>query len=339
MAMRTTFTRNSARTRWAADGTLHTAAIDEPRKTYDPVTGEYQGLIIDAQTTGYIESSINQWRSSPINGTLSTAQALPGFYEAQKATAGASGFQTVTSFGSAINSIAAVIERGTTNGLNFQIREPGKGRVMSLGFSFSGEYTSGDNDYSFARKISAAGPNGSEVWEIFASVTSGVVDRVQMGFGGSGQTAYVHYVQVTGRQRYTQPILVQSGAATAAADFFDAPGARNEYGPGLHTWQCAVRMSRDPGQPTVLGYADGRIYAENGRLQIDGPGTLRQPDGPHAPGDYVPFLWDVQFPGAAPDFALGGSIGDSDWWNGHLVDINPQTRVLRESEKLAWLAR
>ena len=92
-----------------------------------------------------------------------------------------------------------------------------------------------------------------------------------------------------------------------------------------------------PRVPTIIGSAEHRIYAANGRLHLDGPGELIQPNGEHAPGDYVPFVWNVQFPGAAPDFTLGREHGDANWWNGHLVDIVPFPRQLSQAEINAWV--
>lgn len=49
-----TFTRNSTATYTGPDGLLKTAAINEPRYDYDPVTGECKGILIEEQRTNLL---------------------------------------------------------------------------------------------------------------------------------------------------------------------------------------------------------------------------------------------------------------------------------------------
>lgn len=51
------FSRASTATYIGRDRLIHTAAINEPRFTYDPVTGEALGLLVEGQATNFVEFS------------------------------------------------------------------------------------------------------------------------------------------------------------------------------------------------------------------------------------------------------------------------------------------
>lgn len=54
-----TFTRNSTATYTGPDGVLRTAAVNQPRYDYDPVTGECKGILIEEQRTNLAIDSEN----------------------------------------------------------------------------------------------------------------------------------------------------------------------------------------------------------------------------------------------------------------------------------------
>lgn len=65
-----TFARGSEATYFDAGGVLRTAAVDEPRFTYDPETGEALGLLIEEQRTNLLTGSDKVSTALPtINGT------------------------------------------------------------------------------------------------------------------------------------------------------------------------------------------------------------------------------------------------------------------------------
>jgi hypothetical protein len=51
------FTRNSAATYIGPDGYIKTAGVNQPRFEYDPVTGEYKGLLVEESRTNYFIAS------------------------------------------------------------------------------------------------------------------------------------------------------------------------------------------------------------------------------------------------------------------------------------------
>jgi hypothetical protein len=53
-----TYERASTATYFDASGTLHTAAVDEPRYDYDPATGQALGLLIEEDSTNNVLSSL-----------------------------------------------------------------------------------------------------------------------------------------------------------------------------------------------------------------------------------------------------------------------------------------
>ena len=70
-----TFTRSSTGTYVGSDGYIKTAAADEARFDYDPVTGESLGLLIEEQRTNFINYSENfeNWNRFD-GGLMSTNQ-------------------------------------------------------------------------------------------------------------------------------------------------------------------------------------------------------------------------------------------------------------------------
>jgi hypothetical protein len=70
-----TFTRNSSGTYVGDDGLIKTAAINEPRFEFDPVTGEFKGLLIEERKTK-ISSTIG-FPLGPLSSTGSTAIISP----------------------------------------------------------------------------------------------------------------------------------------------------------------------------------------------------------------------------------------------------------------------
>jgi hypothetical protein len=66
------YTRNSSGTYVGSDGLIKTAAINEPRFDYDPVTGEYKGLLIEESRTNVITQSENTETYTASNATIST---------------------------------------------------------------------------------------------------------------------------------------------------------------------------------------------------------------------------------------------------------------------------
>lgn len=68
-----TFTRSSTATYTGPDGLLKTAAINQPRYDYDPVTGECKGLLVEEQRTNLITNSDLR----PSNVVVQYARAYP----------------------------------------------------------------------------------------------------------------------------------------------------------------------------------------------------------------------------------------------------------------------
>jgi hypothetical protein len=60
------FTRNSAATYVGSDGLIKTAAVNQPRFDFDPVTGEYRGLLVEQNRTN------RSWFSNVITNSLNT---------------------------------------------------------------------------------------------------------------------------------------------------------------------------------------------------------------------------------------------------------------------------
>ena len=80
-----TFTRNSPGTYVGADGYIKTAATNEPRFDYDPITGEFKGLLVEESRTNYqktdiptniIQASIESTTELAPNGTNTAIKLL-----------------------------------------------------------------------------------------------------------------------------------------------------------------------------------------------------------------------------------------------------------------------
>ena len=82
-----TFSRASEATYVDAGGIIQTAAVDEPRFNYDPVTGEFLGLLIEESRTNLLRYSedLSQWTAID-NATLSSAPSSPGTTNASRVT-------------------------------------------------------------------------------------------------------------------------------------------------------------------------------------------------------------------------------------------------------------
>jgi len=335
MAMRTTFSRNSTAGVFGPDGDRLSIAADQMRVDYDPQTLTRLDALIEEQiaNTCLWSDDLTKWSNT---GGLTKRRTYQGIDLWNLNTTGG-GYKTV----------AASLQAGKNSVCFYADLSEGdlSIRLVAGSAGYSGQLFDGASLVAYGQQGGLA-----EYISLAESIHCGDnVYRLRIIFDlPSSEPSFAVYRQgdvtviggidiYAGDVPLTTHIPTAGAAATRAADFFDAPGALNEYGPGLHTWRNAVRMSRDPGEPTILSSAEHRIYAKNGRLHLDGPGELIQPDREFEPGEYVPFIWNVQFPGAAPDFALGRAYGDSDWWNGHLVDINPFPRQLTTAEINAWV--
>jgi hypothetical protein len=70
-----TFTRNSAATYIGPDGLIKTAAVNQPRFEFDPVTGEYRGLLIEESRINYQVTDIPNLTTQAT--ILSTTELAP----------------------------------------------------------------------------------------------------------------------------------------------------------------------------------------------------------------------------------------------------------------------
>jgi hypothetical protein len=75
---RITFTRNSSATYFGSDGLLKTAAANEPRIDYDPVTGECKGFLVEEQRTNLLTYSdhIDLWNRATASTRISNAEVV-----------------------------------------------------------------------------------------------------------------------------------------------------------------------------------------------------------------------------------------------------------------------
>jgi len=335
MAMRTTFTRNSTAGAFDPDGGRLSIAADQMRVDYDPQTLARLGALMEQQLSNTCawSNDLTHW-SNP--GGLTKYRTYRGIDLWDLNTTGV-GYKTVASqLQAGINSVCFYADLSDGD---WALR-------IKVGDLYSEQQFDGQNLFANGSQggldpaitLAESIDLGDHVYRLRLTIDlAAAQSNFQTYQSSTSRTIVGGFDIYPGDAPLTTHIPTAGAALARAADFFDAPGALNDYAPGLHTWRNAVRMSRDPGEPTIISSAEHRIYASDGRLHLDGPGELIQPDGEHAPGDYVPFVWNVQFPGAAPDFTLGRGYGDADWWNGHLVDINPFPRLLRSDEINAWV--
>ena len=334
--MRTTFSRNSAGHRWSEHRVLDQCANDVARVDHDPLTGAKTGLLIADQVNGYGPSPSleSRWGTSSNYGIITSGGIAPDGV----------GFMTrLLPNDYSHTGLKDVLEGGNHDEpqpyyTSFFVRPLAK-RVLQV-IGYGGMSIGGGPEFDLDQPPAGIDLDITRVADDMYYVSYGYMrsgggnNYIRSKSPESAEAAFeiwgiTSYKSSTPRIDYVPSV---DGSVNVAADFFDAPGALNEYGPGLHTWRNAVRMSRDPGEPTVLCTQDHRIYAKNGRFVLDGPGTLWQPDGEHAPGALVPFYWTTQFSGATPDIALGRAIDDTNWWNSHLADLVPYPRVISEAE-------
>jgi hypothetical protein len=86
-----TFTRNSSATYVGPDGLIKTAAVNQPRFDFDPVTGECKGLLIEMARTNSLSYSTTfnvAWTDTNITRNTTTALAPDGTNSALRVTAG-----------------------------------------------------------------------------------------------------------------------------------------------------------------------------------------------------------------------------------------------------------
>lgn len=85
---RITFTRNSSATYFGSDGLLKTAAANEPRIDYDPVTGECKGFLVEESRTNlltYSEQFDNAgWSKTRVNVIADSVVSPSGKLDADK---------------------------------------------------------------------------------------------------------------------------------------------------------------------------------------------------------------------------------------------------------------
>jgi hypothetical protein len=90
-----TFTRNSSGTYVGADGLIKTAAIGEPRFEFDPVTGEFKGLLVEESRTNFLQGSNsltgNRWVVDNTIITLEGSNARGNFYRLRGTNGGYNG--------------------------------------------------------------------------------------------------------------------------------------------------------------------------------------------------------------------------------------------------------
>jgi hypothetical protein len=85
------FTRNSSATYVGPDGFIKTAVVNQPRFDFDPVTGEYKGLLIEEGRTNLLTYSTTfdvAWTDTNIIRNTTTALAPDGTNSALRVTAG-----------------------------------------------------------------------------------------------------------------------------------------------------------------------------------------------------------------------------------------------------------
>jgi hypothetical protein len=85
------FTRNSSATYVGSDGLIKTAAVNQPRFDFDPVTGECKGLLVEEGRTNLLTYSTTfdvAWTDTNIIRNTTTALAPDGTNSALRVTAG-----------------------------------------------------------------------------------------------------------------------------------------------------------------------------------------------------------------------------------------------------------
>lgn len=121
-----TFTRSSTATYTGPDGVLRTAAVNEPRYDYDPVTGECRGLLVEEQRTNVAlySTGMSLYPNSGDTTTSVTPEWVDGLILTRLVSSGVMGRRIIW-FGAALR----------TNPVVFQCRvKKGVGQIV-LGFA------------------------------------------------------------------------------------------------------------------------------------------------------------------------------------------------------------
>jgi hypothetical protein len=163
------FTRNSAATYVGPDGFIKTAAVNQPRFDFDPVTGDVKGLLVEESRTNLLTYSTTfdvAWTDTNITRNTTTALAPDGTNSALRVTAG--------------NDNATIIRNsavGSTNTRTFSIylrRVSGSGNIQ---FTWNG----GSSWVTITQSI-------TNTWSRFILITNSVNHRVGLRIVTTGDS-------------------------------------------------------------------------------------------------------------------------------------------------------
>jgi hypothetical protein len=143
-----TFTRASSGTFVGSDGLIKTAAVNEPRFTHDPVTGESLGLLVEEQGTNLVvrsEEFETTWDASGLSARNSNQEVSPNgtltadvIVETSDATAAVHAVLQSFSVDSGASYAASVYaKQGSRQGVTILLGAAGFGSNLSARFNLS----------------------------------------------------------------------------------------------------------------------------------------------------------------------------------------------------------
>jgi hypothetical protein len=160
-----TFERASTGTYVGADGLIKTAAADEPRFDFDPVTGESLGLLIEESRTNFLpysENFVGNYTLTNVTLNANSTISPSGDLDATTVTATlntATGVEYSQSFSNLVNYTISLFVKRKSGSNTFQIRSAGgaTSRIQAT-FSLENETSSYLNQATSSSIISY--PNG-----------------------------------------------------------------------------------------------------------------------------------------------------------------------------------
>ena len=239
-----TFARNSTATYTGPDGLLKTAAANEPRYDYDPLTGECRGLLVEEQRTNLLPGSLERlylWdlaRVDPIRSTiLSPGGKLDAFKLTERAVSGTLEYfmrSNVSNNGTAGQSFCASVYVHTSSERTPRLRVTHiacAATTTEVSFTISTRSFGSQSGYVTSTGYSDAGNGWLRIWLVYTLPTASVTEwglnlqgGTTTGDGVSGVLIYGPQLEVGSFPTSYIPTPATFTGRASTATYLDANG-------------------------------------------------------------------------------------------------------------------